>query len=114
MNEYYGIYDYGFSDKFRPTLEDRVHKNYTYSKTLCCRDDTNAIMLSGGGNIMNDLRIRKLTPKECGRLMGVKDEDIDKILKNQSDSSAYHLFGDSIVVNVLMFVFKQMLGETNE
>ena len=36
----------------------------------------------------NKLKIRRLTPKECGRLMGVKDEDIDKILKNQSDSSA--------------------------
>ena len=58
---------------------------------------------------MNDLRIRKLTPKECGRLMGLKDEDIDKILKNQSDSSAYHLFGDSIVVNVLMAIFGEMI-----
>lgn len=58
---------------------------------------------------MNNLRIRKLTPKECGRLMGVKDEDIDKIMKNQSNASAYHLFGDSIVVNVLYYIFKQML-----
>lgn len=58
---------------------------------------------------MNNLRIRKLTPRECGRLMGVKDEDIDKILKNQSNASAYHLFGDSIVVNCLYYIFKQML-----
>ena len=57
----------------------------------------------------NDLRIRKLTPKECGRLMNVKDEDIDKILKNQSDSSAYHLFGDSICTNCLMAIFGQLL-----
>ena len=54
-------------------------------------------------------KIRKLTPRETGRLMGVKDEDIDKILKNQSDSSAFHLFGDSIVTNVLMAIFKEML-----
>ncbi len=58
---------------------------------------------------MNDLNIRKLTPRECFRLMGVKDQDIDNILKNQSDSSAYHLAGDSIVVNVLMAIFKEML-----
>ena len=58
----------------------------------------------------NELKIRRLTPRECGKLMGVKDEDIDKILKNQSDSSAYHLFGDSIVVNVLMAIFGEMLG----
>ena len=58
---------------------------------------------------MNSLNIRKLTPRECLRLMGVKDQDIDKLLKNQSDSSAYHLAGDSIVVNVLMAIFKEML-----
>lgn len=58
---------------------------------------------------MNDLRIRKLTPRECFRLMGVKDGDIDKIEKNQSNSSMYHLAGDSIVVNVLMAIFKEML-----
>ena len=53
--------------------------------------------------------IRKLTPKECGRLMGVRDDDIDKMLVNQSNSSLYHCFGDSIVVDVLMAIFKQML-----
>ena len=57
----------------------------------------------------DDLRIRKLTPKECFRLMGVKDEDYEKCAKNQSDSSLYHLAGDSIVVNVLMAIFKELL-----
>ena len=57
----------------------------------------------------DDLRIRKLTPRTCGRLMGVKDEDIDKMAENQSDSSLYHLFGDSIVVNVLSEIFKKLL-----
>lgn len=55
------------------------------------------------------LKIRKLTPRECFRLMGVKDEDFEKIRKNQSDSSLYHLAGDSIVVNVLMAIFKELL-----
>ena len=57
----------------------------------------------------SDLRIRKLTPRECFRLMGVRDEDFDKVAKNQSDSSLYHLAGDSIIVNVLMAIFKEML-----
>lgn len=57
----------------------------------------------------NDLRIRKLTPLECFRLMGVKDEDYYKIAKNQSNSSLYHLAGDSIVVNVLMAIFKELI-----
>ena len=45
---YYGIYDNGFSDKFRPTLESRLHKDYPYSKTICTKDDTTCIV-SGGG-----------------------------------------------------------------
>lgn len=57
---------------------------------------------------MSELKIRKLTPKECFRLMGVKDEDFENVKKHQSDSSLYHLAGDSIVVDVLMAIFKEM------
>ena len=57
---------------------------------------------------MNNLRIRKLTPKECFRLMGVKDEDSDK-LNHLSNATKYHLAGDSIVVNVLQAIFKSIL-----
>lgn len=66
----------------------------------------------GSGNIpkvVNNLRIRKLTPYECFALMGVKKEDYLNCAKNQSDSSLYHLAGDSIVVNVLMAIFKEMI-----
>lgn len=52
-----------------------------------------------------DLKIRKLTPREAFRLMGVKDEDYERIASNQSNSSLYHLAGDSIVINVLMAIF---------
>ena len=57
----------------------------------------------------NDLKIRKLTPREAFRLMGVKDEDFEKIAKHQSDSSLYHLAGDSIVCQCLMAIFKEMI-----
>lgn len=60
--------------------------------------------------ITQNYRIRKLTPKECWRLMGVKDEDFEKVAKNQSNSSLYHLAGDSIITNVLMAIFKNILG----
>lgn len=67
----------------------------------------------GGGygvvtNESENLRIRKLTPKECFRLMGVRDEDSDK-LKGMSDMNLYHLAGDSIIVDVLMAIFKKMI-----
>ena len=63
------------------------------------------------GVCYNDLKIRKLTPLECFRLMGVKDEDYYKVAKNQSNSSLYHLAGDSIVVDVLMAIFKEMIEQ---
>lgn len=55
------------------------------------------------------LKLKKLSTRECFRAMGVKDDDYYKIAKNQSDTSLYHLAGDSIVVNVLMAIFKQLL-----
>lgn len=54
-------------------------------------------------------RIRKLTERECFRLMGVKSEDFEKIAKNQSMSSLYHLAGDSIVTACLMAIFGLLL-----
>ena len=81
--------------------DTRAWKAEKVSKTLCTRGGTKVAM--------NNLKIRKLTPKECFRLMGVKDEDYEKCAKNQSDSSLYHLAGDSIVVNVLMAIFKEMI-----
>lgn len=67
------------------------------------------LVTNGGGKIINNLKIRKLTPYECFALMGVKKEDFDRVKKHQSDSSLYHLAGDSIVVNVLMAIFKEMI-----
>ena len=58
--------------------------------------------------VIYDLRIRKLTPKECWRLQGVRDEYFDRVAPNQSNSSLYHLAGDSICVPVLYYIFKQM------
>lgn len=54
-------------------------------------------------------RIRKLTEREYFRLMGVKSEDFEKIAKNQSMSSLYHLAGDSIVTACLMAIFGLLL-----
>ena len=58
---------------------------------------------------MEELRIRKLTPRECFRLMGLKDEDITKIMEHQTNASSYHLAGDSIVTTCLMAIFGELL-----
>lgn len=57
--------------------------------------------------VLNKYRIRKLTPKECFRLMGFKDEEFYRI-HGISDSQLYKMAGNSIVVNVLEAIFKEL------
>lgn len=80
-----------------------------------------ACMGTGGGQIpmitdnQNDCcgyRIRKLTPRECFRLMGFTDADFDKI-KGISNTQLYKMAGNSIVVNVLEAIFKQLFKENH-
>ena len=104
------------SKAIRETIEmyDNLKPNQfidAYNRKI--KDDNNAGTIATRVDLQgvcdNNLRIRKLTPRECFRLMGVKDEDYEKCAKNQSDSSLYHLAGDSIVVNVLMAIFKELI-----
>ena len=53
-------------------------------------------------------RIRKLTPRECYRLMAVPEESIDKMLEVNSNTQCYKQAGNSIVVNCLIAIFSQM------
>lgn len=92
---------------------DKMHEisRRVYSTDGCCP----TLHTCGGGNLepkiaTNNSRIRKITPIECFRLMGVKDEDYERVAENQSKSSLYHLAGDSIVVNVLMSIFKELFA----
>ena len=56
------------------------------------------------------LRIRKLTPKECFRLMGFDDADIDVLIENGiSNTQLYKQAGNSIVVNVLEAIFDNLV-----
>ena len=72
--------------------------------TMCCTRG------GGCGAVVNDneqLRIRYLTPRECLRLMGFKDGEIDRLIKEvPSKVQLYKLAGNSIVVNVLEAIFK--------
>lgn len=57
----------------------------------------------------SNIRIRKLTPKECWRLMDFDDADFEKASKVNSDSQLYKQAGNSIVVNCLYLIFKEMM-----
>jgi DNA (cytosine-5)-methyltransferase 1 len=56
----------------------------------------------------NTKKIRRLTPLECWRLQGFKDDDFFTI-KDISDTQLYKQAGNSITVNVLMALFKKIL-----
>lgn len=58
---------------------------------------------------LKEYRIRKLTPLECWRLMGFSDEDFHKAEKVNSNSQMYKQAGNSIVKNVLIAIFRQMM-----
>lgn len=59
------------------------------------------------------IRIRKLTERECFRLMGVGESDIDKLLTaGISRTQLYKMAGNSIVVDVLVAIFDKMLVNT--
>ena len=79
--------------------------------------DTCPTILSGENGIHrieSMYRIRKLTPKECWRLMDFKDEDFHKAEQVNSNTQLYKQAGNSIVKNVLVAIFGQMIpGKEN-
>ena len=59
----------------------------------------------------NDLRIRKLTPRECWRLMTFSDDAFDRASKVNSNAQLYKQAGNSIVVNVLEKILRNLFKE---
>ena len=58
--------------------------------------------------ITEQYRVRKLTPKECWRLMGFSDDDYEKAAEVNSKTQLYKQSGNSIVRDVLMAIFSQL------
>lgn len=74
-------------------------------------DITPTITAQGGENINyveTQYRIRKLTPRECWRLMGYTDEDFEKAAAVNSNTQLYKEAGNAIIKQVLMAIFLQM------
>ncbi len=61
-----------------------------------------------GNKILTGIRIRKLTPKECFRLMGFSDSAYDAASKVVSNSQLYKQSGNSIVVDVLYYILVEL------
>lgn len=92
----------------------RMNKFYTQNSennNLSPTLDTRCDCLGVTTKHQNQLRIRKLTPKECWRLMGFDDSDYEKASKVNSNAQLYKQAGNSIVVNVLQKILENLLKE---
>lgn len=101
---------YKLKDTFLFSKRDGLTKKIDVGTAICARDYKgfcNQAMNSVVENVYKDYRIRKLTPTECLRLQGVRDEYSKRI--TCSSTQRYKQAGNGIVVNVLMAIFKQML-----
>jgi len=65
-------------------------------------------VVTDGINSEGKYMVRRLTPKETWKLMGVSDEDYEKARQLISNTSLYKQSGNSIVVNVLEAVFTEV------
>lgn len=91
----------GGVEGLQPSLQDRVYDSIAISPAV-----TTSFMPSF--TVEQGLRIRKLTPKECWRLMGFTDADFDKAVAVNSNTQLYKQAGNSIVVDVLMAIFSKL------
>ena len=84
----------------QPSLQDRIY-------------DSNAIVTAittvFPPNYTENLWVRKLTPREAWRLMGISDNDFDKVKDHTSNSQLYKQAGNAIVVDVLYYIFRGLL-----
>ena len=90
-------------------IETRVHSTNGLAPTVETRNRAKYLEIDKKKYNKLDFEIRKLTPRECFRLMGLSEEQINKIQQTGlSDSAQYKLAGNSIVVNVLEGIFKNL------
>ena len=91
---------------------DGVDLSYPQSKTKRGRVGhgvSKTLMGADSMGTVDNYRIRKLTPKECWRLMGFDDADFRKAEQVNSNTQLYKQAGNSIVVNVLEGILKNLL-----
>lgn len=102
----YDIIDYTYSNArlgeiMNGTIKTKNSQDNQIANTITCQTENFRVCVP-------ELRIRKLTQKECWLLMGFDSTDVEKAAKVCSGSQLYKQAGNSIVVNVLMAIFKEL------
>ena len=94
-----GVADLSYPES--KTRRGRVQENGQIYPTITATE-------TGVCRIESPIRIRKLTPKECFRLMGFSDENFEAAEKMVSNSQLYKQAGNSIVVDVLYYILVEL------
>ena len=94
-----GVFDASYPNS--ATRRGRVQENGNICPTIMAQNQDLC-------HLETMYHIRKLTPRECGRLMGVSDADITKMEAVNSNTQLYKQFGNSIVVDVMCAMFKNL------
>ena len=103
----FDVIKHSYSTSRMKYWETRNVERNNESPTLCTRCDSLGVVVN-----QPPLRIRKLTPKECYRLMGFSDEEFERAENvPTSNSQLYKQAGNSIVVDVLEEIFRMMFDE---
>lgn len=98
----------GVGDKDSNSGTQWKQQNRVYDVDKIAISNTTSFRLYYGNN---QFRIRKLTPKECWRLMGFYDTDFEKAETVNSNTQLYKQAGNSIVVNVLEKILYNLLKQ---
>ena len=113
------IFDRNKVDVDNPYNAVELTKGVSQAKRVYGINGLSVTLKSGSGGLgaktglyKIENRIRKLTPKECFRLMGFEDEDIE-VCKGISNTQLYKMAGNSIVVDVLYYIFKELFKNEN-
>lgn len=94
-----GVADLSYPES--KTRRGRVQENGQICPTITATE-------TGVCRIESPIRIRKLTPKECFRLMGFSDDNFEAAEKMVSNSQLYKQAGNSIVVDVLYYILVEL------
>ena len=89
-----------WKEKGKIDLDCRAYKENGISATLTTTGKTKVLM--------KYFKIRRLTPLECCRLMGLGDEVEEKLKTTLSETSRYHIYGDGLVVQCVEKIFQQL------
>ena len=105
------VKDGDFIDAYNKTVNSELAGTITTRVS----DSNNTFIANKEQTLKNELRIRKLTPLECIKLMGFERKDYESLVEyGLSDSAIYHCAGDSIVATVLIGLFGTMTNKDYE